>query len=98
MAWVLHRRQPLREGPRRGLVQGCRSLALQRSMRALLVVDLEEGVELPLLSCQVAGRRLRGAVLESLVHPFVPAILSGLSRLDADRVNPQSDPPHGQPR
>jgi hypothetical protein len=41
-----------------------------------------------------AGRR----PLERPVHPFVPAVLLRMSRIDQFRVNPQLDPPHAQLR
>src|SRR6185503_13355755 len=95
---VLERRQPLRKRSGRPGVPRGRGLTVESSVRSLVVVDLEEALELSLLRGEVLCRRLGRVVLERLVHPFVSPVLGRLAWLDADRMDPQTDPPHGEPR
>jgi hypothetical protein len=52
-------------------------------MRALIVVNLEEVIEALLLLQEVEGSGLGGFLLEGQVHPFVAAVLFGMTGLDA---------------
>jgi hypothetical protein len=65
---------------------------------ALLVVLESKPIKHLLLSLSVAGRRSRRLVLQRSVHALMTSILLGMARLDLQRLDPQPDPPHRQPR
>lgn len=62
------------------------------------VVLLAEGVEAPLLSLEIAGRRTRRLGLERSVHALVSTVLLRVGGFDELGVNPQTDPPDGESR
>ena len=58
------------------------------------VVELaEKAIEASLLRVLIPLWMLADPILERSVHPFVNAILLGMARLDANRSDPQLDPP-----
>ena len=74
-------------GSRRRAVELSRVLHVQRLMRALLVVALDEAIELRLLLQEVLRRRLGRLLLQRQMHALVPAVLlrvAGLDALDGD--------------
>ena len=66
---------------RRDTINTSRSLSSQRFMRALIVILLQEKIKMALLA-PMSGL-WRDIVLKSSVHPFMTAVLAGLSRLDS---------------
>jgi len=62
-------------------------------MRPLVVVEVAEGVEGPLLGDEGRAGRANGLALESFMHPFVRAVLLGLGGEDALVLNAQAQPP-----
>src|SRR5262249_54549075 len=89
---------PLRIGPRRGLVPRSRCLLSQRLVRPLAVVDRAKLLEPLLLSWQAGGRRCRGVLLERAMNPLVSPILLRLARNNPFRPDAELDPPDRQPR
>ena len=58
------------------------------------VVELaEKDIEASLLRAQIRLWMLADPILECSVHPFVNAVLLGMAWLDANRSDPQLDPP-----
>ena len=66
-------------------------------MGAFLVVLLPKPIKHLLLRESVAGRRPGGLLLEGSVHPLMARILLRMPGLDPQRLDPQSNPPNGQP-
>ena len=66
-------------------------------MGPFLVEALDEVIEAGLLSQEVGGRGLGGFGLEGQMHPLVAAVLFGMPGLDALNVDPEAQPPHGEP-
>ena len=90
--------QLLGEGSRRWRVHLGRAFAVQRLMRPLVVALLAKSVEAFLLLQRMLSCRSRGFGLQCPMHPLVLAVLLRVPRIDAFVHNPQSHPPHGQPR
>jgi len=67
-------------------------------MRAHVVELLEEGIEASLLRAQIRLWVLANPVFECSVHPFVNAVLLGLSWLDTNWDDSKLDPPARQLR
>src|SRR5215510_164602 len=79
---VLKRWQLVRHRPRgRGIARRRRRL-IQRLMGALVVEFFAKGIEAPLLRGEAAGGWTRRLGFQGAVHPFVPAILLRVARLD----------------
>src|SRR6266850_4680325 len=89
---------PLRVGPRRGLVDRSRRLLSQRLVRSLVVVNRTKLLEALLLRRQAVGGRRGGLLLERAMHPLVPPVLLRLAGNDPLGPDAQLDPPHRQPR
>ena len=62
-------------------------------MRAHVIELGREEIETSLLRAQIRLRIFVNPVLERSVHPFMSAVLLGMAWLDADRSDPQLDPP-----
>lgn len=97
MSWVLDLWKPIREGTVRGPIDGRRRLLPQRFVRALVVEEVPEGVELFLLPGEICRGGPGCPALQGPVHPLVAGILLGMSRFDEFRVDAQPDPPDRQP-
>src|SRR6516225_7352121 len=95
IVWIL---DPIRIGPRRGLVPRGRRLLSQRLMRPFTVVDRAERIKPFLLRRQTGGRGCRRLLVERAMHPLVPSILLRLSSHDPLGPDAQLDPPYRQPR
>src|SRR5436305_6684221 len=70
----------------------------ERFVRPLLVVDAPKLVEAFLLGRPAPGRRTRRLLLQRPMHPFVPAILLRVARLNALQANSQLEPAHREAR
>src|SRR6266496_1723811 len=96
MRWVLDQRQPAGIGPRRrGLETDGRALP-ERFMRPVVVVFEAELIEAALLGAEGRLGRARGFAFEGPMHPLVPTILLGSTRLNQLRANAEPDPPDGE--
>ena len=62
-------------------------------MRAHVVELADKDIEASLLRALIRLWMLADPILERSVHPFVNAILLGMAWLDANRSDPQLDPP-----
>ena len=65
-------------------------------MRADVVEDVAEVVEVALLGTEVCLRRSSGFALEGSMHSFVTAVLLRLTRFDGLRTDAEPDPPGAQ--
>ena len=81
---------------RRNVALG-RDLHLQRLVRALPVVVVNECVEPGLLLQEVGGRWSGRFGLERQMHPLVPPVLLGMPRLDTLDGDAEPEPPHREP-
>ena len=66
-------------------------------MRSVVIVYLDKFVKATLLLKKVKSGWLGCFLLQRQVHTFVPAILFGMTWLDALNSNTQSQPPHCKP-
>jgi hypothetical protein len=78
---------------RRGGIARGRWVVVQGLVGALVVVEAAEGVEGALLGREGGARRADGLALEGFVHPFVGAVLLGLSGQDPLVLNAEAQPP-----
>src|SRR5580700_4572237 len=85
---VLDLGQAARIRSRRRCVAGGRRGLPQRFVGSLLVVLPSELVEASLLRSTIAGRRTSRGLLQRAMHPFMPAVLLRLGRLNPLRHDP----------
>lgn len=74
-------------------VEFCRILHGNGLMRAIVVVDMLEGIKFFLLLEEVKDRGSSYLLLKGQVHAFMPAILLWISRLDSLDGNAEPKPP-----
>ena len=90
--------EAVRVGPRRGPVQRRRRLLTQRLVRPLVVVDLAEAVEAPLLRRQAGGRWFCRLVLERAVNSLAPLCSSASQLLRRGKTSRARASPATAPR
>ena len=69
----------------------------ERLVRPLVVVAFKEGIKASLLLEEIGRRRLGRFGLERQMHALVPAVLLRMPELDASDLNPEAEPPDGEP-
>jgi hypothetical protein len=79
-----------------GLIDLGRTLHAQGFVRALVVEDIDEVIELGLLLQEVRTGRLGGFFLQGQMHALMAAVLLRMTRPDPFNPNPQAQPPNRQ--